>query len=178
MLCLRLTMSVNVCGCVAASLIAVGASRVSWYSVVAATEICNCVPLFLIDYVVPVGWYGPAMDSHSGSRSSSLIDFLGPVSYPNHYYWLRITELMICAAIKIGEAVYLCRTCRREYDHSMEICEKCYQEDSEKHAGHEMGRLAITRVTNMPDDMIIQANNWWRCSSPGCNTGASLFLLT
>ena len=112
------------------------------------------------------------MNSHSESRSSSLIDFLGPVSYPNYYYWLRITELMICAAIKIGEAVHLCRTCRREYDHSMEVCGKCYQEDSEKHAGHEMGRLVITRVTNVPDDMIIQASNWWRCSSPGCNTGA------
>lgn len=65
MLCLRLTMSVNVCGCVAASGIAVGASRVSWFSVVAAPKICNSVPLFVIDYVVPAGWHGPAMESHT-----------------------------------------------------------------------------------------------------------------
>ena len=60
----------------------------------------------------------------------------------------------------------------------MEICETCYHEDSRKHPGHEIGRLAAIRVTNMPDDKNFQANSWWRCSSPGCNTGASLFLIT
>ena len=178
MLCLPLIVNVNVCGCVTASPTVKGASKVSWYSIAAATEICNSVPLLLLIMLFLPAGMALSWALMLRSRSSSLIGFLGPVSYLNHYYWLRISELIICAALKIGETLYTCRTCKLEYNDSMDICENCYPEESEKHAGHEMVRLAITRVTNMPDDKVVQLNNWWRCSSPGCNAGASLSFLT
>lgn len=50
----------------------------------------------------------------------------------------------------------------------MELCEGCYAADSQKHPGHEFARLMAQRVTDMPDDLQAQINNWWRCNFPGC----------
>ncbi len=72
---------------------------------------------------------------------------------------------------KIGDTIYLCRTCHREYNSSMELCDDCYAVDLQKHQGHEYAQLKIERVTDMPDDLLAQVNNWWRCSFPGCNLG-------
>ena len=75
---------------------------------------------------------------------------------------------------KVGESLYRCRTCLREYNASMELCEGCYAADSQKHPGHEFARLMTQRVTDMPDDAEAQINNWWRCNFPGCNLGMFL----
>lgn len=77
---------------------------------------------------------------------------------------------------KVGETLYLCRTCQREYNSSMELCTGCYAVESQKHQGHEFGRLIVQRVTDMPDDLQVQVKNWWRCSFPGCRlvTGPSV----
>ena len=82
----------------------------------------------------------------------------------------------ILSAIKVGETLYLCRTCSREYNSSMELCRGCHTADSSKHHGHEIAQLIIQRTTDMPDDKDIQLKNWWRCSFPGCNLGIFLRL--
>lgn len=53
---------------------------------------------------------------------------------------------------KVGDTLYLCRTCSREYNSSMELCGACYAADSQKHRRHEIGQPMIQRVTDMPDD--------------------------
>ena len=70
---------------------------------------------------------------------------------------------------KVGESIYLCRTCQREYNSSMELCNECYKADSQNHQGHEFAKLMVQRVTDMPDDYDAQVSNWWRCNFPGCN---------
>lgn len=53
----------------------------------------------------------------------------------------------------------------------MELCGQCYAVDSQKHQGHEIGKLMIQRNTDLPDDQDVQLQNWWRCSFPACNLG-------
>lgn len=72
---------------------------------------------------------------------------------------------------KVGESLYLCRTCLREYNSSMELCVGCYTAESKKHHGHEFAQLMVQRATDMPDDQAAQLKNWWRCNFPGCNLG-------
>lgn len=55
----------------------------------------------------------------------------------------------------------------------MELCGQCYAVNSQKHQGHEIAKLTIQRVTDMPDDQDVQLQNWWRCSFPACNLGIS-----
>lgn len=73
--------------------------------------------------------------------------------------------------IKVGDSIYLCRTCSREYNHSTEICGRCYAAESQKHQSHEFAKLMVQRVTDLADDPDVQIKNWWRCTFPGCNLG-------
>ncbi len=75
---------------------------------------------------------------------------------------------------KVGESIYLCRTCQRGFNSAMELCIACYTADSKNHQGHEFARLIVQRVTDMPDDYDVQVSNWWRCSFPGCNLSMCL----
>lgn len=66
---------------------------------------------------------------------------------------------------------YKCRTCSSEYHAAQELCEDCYNRESQRHLGHDFARMAIRRVTDMPDDLEAQLQNSWRCAFPGCGFG-------
>ena len=76
-------------------------------------------------------------------------------------------------AIKVGESLYMCRTCKREGGSTTELCHKCYTEESPKHKGHEFSQLITERVDDMPDDENIQLANLWRCTA--CSFGMHEF---
>ena len=71
--------------------------------------------------------------------------------------------------VKVGESLYMCRPCKREYGWSMELCQKCYTEEVPKHQGHEFSQLVIEHVDDMPDSEDIQLANMWRCTA--CSSG-------
>ena len=69
---------------------------------------------------------------------------------------------------KLGHTIYRCQTCMNEYHYAQEMCERCKNRESQTHAGHDIRRLVIRRVTDMPDDIDSQTDTWWRCATPGC----------
>ena len=74
-------------------------------------------------------------------------------------------------ALKIGEIVYRCRTCYKEYQMPQELCTDCFVKLSPLHASHEFGRLLLQKANDMPDDIQIQQNICWQCADPGCGRG-------
>lgn len=71
--------------------------------------------------------------------------------------------------MKLGECIYSCRTCRREYNTAQEICQECFVAVQTKHHGHEFGSMLLHYVNEGSDDADSQFRRWWRCTAPGCN---------
>ena len=108
----------------------------------------------------------------SGSRKGQLGRISGSQLLRHGFLISLLIEVLTnLIANKIGESLYLCRPCKQTYNSSFEICEQCYASEQANHPGHQFSRLAITRVTNMPDSADTQLTNWWRCAAPGCNLG-------
>ena len=88
-------------------------------------------------------------------------------------FYLRKELTLLDVVIKVGQSLYMCRPCKREYGESSEMCHQCYIEESPKHQGHDFSQLLIERVDDMPDNDDIQLANLWRCIT--CSSGMHVF---
>ena len=61
------------------------------------------------------------------------------------------------AAMRLGESLYICKTCGSDFDAAISLCESCFDvEDPEHKKLHSFFRVVTKRAQGLPDDREAQ----------------------
>ena len=71
----------------------------------------------------------------------------------------------LIAACQVGDVLYICKTCRTDFDAVTSLCESCYNaEDVEHKSFHSFFRVVSKRAEGLPDDREVQSRSLYNVS--------------